>query len=96
MTRKTKRTIILWVTTGVVFAAIILFVDRDSYIDRARTKHEIEALRTQHDYYMERIREDSIEIARLRDDRYLEKYAREHLLMRRDSDVVYILEPAEH
>ncbi len=93
MTRKTKRTIILWVSTAVVFAAIILFIDRNSYLDRAETKREIEALRIQRDYYLQRIREDSTEIARLRNDHYLEKYAREHFMMKRDSDVVYVMEP---
>lgn len=72
---------------------LIIFVDRNNYLDRAETKREIEELRTQRDYYLKRISEDSIEIAKLRNDAYLEKYAREHFLMRRDSDVVYVLEP---
>ncbi len=92
MTRKTKRTIILWGATAVAFAVIILFVDRNSYLDRARTRREIEELRTQRDYYIRRIAEDSTETARLKDDRYLEKYARENFLMKRDSDVVYVME----
>jgi cell division protein FtsB len=93
MTRKVLRTSILWISTAVAFAVIIIFIDRNSYLDRAATKREIESLRTQRDYYLQRIHEDSIEIARLRNDHYLETYAREHFLMRRDSDVVYVLEP---
>lgn len=94
MKRRTLKTIILWVSTAVVFAVIILFFDRDNYFDRVQTKREIEALRVQRDYYLHHISEDSTEIARLKtDNRYLEKYAREHFLMKRDSDVVYVLEP---
>lgn len=93
MSKLLKRSI-LWLLTAVIFIALILFVGSSNYIDRAQIKREIHELRARRDYYMERIREDSIEIAKLRDDRYLEQYAREHFLMRRDSDVVFVLEDA--
>ncbi len=92
MDRKAQRRRILWILTAVAFVVVILFLDRNNYIDRAETKREIQQLQYQRDYYLSRIREDSIELERLKDDRYLEQYAREHFLMRRDSDVVYVLE----
>lgn len=85
---------ILWIVIAVIFIAFVFFIGSSNYIDRTRIKQEIRELRTRRDYYIERIREDSLEIEKLRDDRYLEQYAREHFLMRRDSDVVYVLEDA--
>lgn len=82
----------LWILTLVVFVLLVVFFDRNSFMDRAEIKEEIEVLKTQRDYYLERIREDSTEIEKLKDNDYLEQYAREHFLMKRDSDVVYVLE----
>ena len=81
--------------TIVVFVLLILFLDRNSYMDRREVKKEIEKLKAQRDYYLDRIREDSTVIEKLKDDEYLEQYAREHFLMKRDSDVVYVLENLE-
>ncbi len=91
--KKIFRRRLVWIITAVVFVVLILFFDRNNYLDRAETKREIRALRSQRDYYLKRIHDDSTEIERLKNDRYLEQYAREHFLMRRDSDVVYVLEP---
>ncbi len=85
----------LWLATIVVFVLLILFLDRNSYMDRREVKKEIEKLKAQRDYYLDRIREDSTVIEKLKDDEYLEQYAREHFLMKRDSDVVYVLENLE-
>ncbi len=82
----------LWLATIVVFVLLILFLDRNSYMDRREVKEEIEKLEAQRDYYLDRIREDSTVIEKLKDNQYLEQYAREHFLMKRDSDVVYVLE----
>jgi cell division protein FtsB len=76
----------------VLFVVLIVFFDRNNYVDRAQTKREIDSLRQQRDYYLRRIDEDSMEMVRLRDDAYLEQYAREHFLMRRDSETVYVME----
>lgn len=86
---KSKR---LWILTIVVFILLIVFFDRNSYMDRRQVKEEIGKLKAQRDYYLDRIREDSTVIEKLTDDDYLEQYAREHFLMKRDSDVVYVLE----
>lgn len=71
---------------------LILVFDRHSFIGRQELKKDIKMLQNQRDYYLERIREDSMVIEKLRDNDYLEQYAREHFLMKRDSDIVYVLE----
>lgn len=83
----------LWIITIVVFILLIVFFDRNNFIDRAETKKEINTLREQRDYYLMRIRDDSTTIEKLKDDDYLEQYAREHFLMRMDGEVVYVMEP---
>ena len=78
--------------TMLVFVLLVLFLDRNSYMDRRKVREEIEQLKTRRDYYLDRIREDSTVIEKLKDNEYLEQYAREHFLMKRDSEVVYVLE----
>ena len=83
----------LWIVTIVFFVVLLLFFDRNNFMDRAQIKRDIVDLKEKRDYYLQRIAEDSAVIEMLKDDDYLEQYAREHYLMKRDSDVVYIMEP---
>lgn len=79
--------------TFVVFVLLLIFFDRNNFIDRREVKKEIEELKVKKNYYLERIREDSMVLVKLKDNEYLEQYAREHFLMKRENDTVYILEP---
>ncbi|MCL2562370.1 MAG: septum formation initiator family protein [Rikenellaceae bacterium] len=88
MGSKILRSRILWILTLAVFVLLV----RDSIANRRAVRNEIETLRMRRDYYLERIREDSTVIEKLRDDDFLEQYAREHFLMRRDDETVYVLE----
>ena len=83
----------MWLLTAVAFILFVVFFDRNSFVEQAKLKDENKELKAQRDYYLERIAQDSAEIVKLEDDGYLEKYAREHFLMKRDSDVVYVMEP---
>lgn len=83
---------VLWIVTIVFFVLLVTVIDRNSFVDRAEVKEEIVKLRAQRDYYLDRIREDSTLLEKLKDNDFLEQYARENFLMKRDSDVVYILE----
>lgn len=83
----------LWILTLVVFVLLLVFFDRNNFIARREVKKEIEELQVQKNYYLDRIEEDSTVLEKLKDDDYLEQYAREHFLMKRENDAVYILEP---
>lgn len=83
----------LWILTIVVFVLLLVFFDRNNFIDRREVKKEIKALEIQKNYYLERIREDSTLLEKLKNDDYLEQYAREHFLMKREQETVYVLEP---
>lgn len=83
---------VLWIVTIVAFVLLVTVLDRNSFIDRAEVREEIVKLKAQRDYYLEKIEQDSTILEKLKDNGFIEKYAREHFLMKRDSDVVYILE----
>ncbi|MCD8073142.1 MAG: septum formation initiator family protein [Alistipes sp.] len=81
----------IWILTLAVFVLLLLFFDRNNFIERVRLKNQIRDLEQQREYYLERISEDSLLMERLKDDDFLEKFARENYLMKRDSDVVFII-----
>ncbi|MCD8102859.1 MAG: septum formation initiator family protein [Alistipes sp.] len=81
----------IWILTMVVFVLLLVFFDRNNVIDRIKLRRQIRQLEAQRDYYLDRIREDSLIIERLKDDDFLEKYAREHYLMKQDGDEVFII-----
>lgn len=82
----------LWIVTIIVFIVFLAFFDPGrNLLDRVRLKEDIRGLEVQKEYYLERIREDSALIENLKDDDFLEQYAREQYLMKADGDVVYIV-----
>ena len=82
----------LWIITIILFVIFIAFFDPGrNLIDRMRLKEDIKALEQQKEYYLEKIAADSAMIENLKDDDFLEQYAREKYLMKREGDVVYIV-----
>ncbi len=78
--------------TIILFVIFIAFFDPGrNLIDRMRLKEEIKELEGQRDYYQQKIISDSTLIENLKDDDFLEQYAREKYLMKREGDVVYIV-----
>lgn len=75
-----------------IFVLLLIFFDRNSVIERASLKQKIRELEQQKAYYQERIAEDSTIIERLKDDDFLEEFARGKYLMKKDGDVVYRIE----
>lgn len=53
---------------------------------------DISQLERRRNYYEEMIRQDSIVLRSLDDDEFLERFAREHYLMRRKGEQIYIVE----
>ena len=81
----------LWIITIIVFVIFIAFFDPGrNLIDRMRLKEDIKELEQQKEYYLEKIAADSAMIENLKDDDFLEQYARVKYLMKREGDVVYI------
>ena len=81
----------LWLITISVFILVITVFDKNNLIEAWRLKQKINELETQKDYYQNKITEDSTILENLKDDRFLEQYAREHYLMKREDETIYLL-----
>ena len=76
----------LWLISIVVFGLLIVVFDKNNLIEAWRLKQKINALEVQ-----EKIAEDSTVLENLKNDRYLEQYAREHYLMKRKEETIYLV-----
>ena len=74
-----------------VFILVITVFDKNNLIEAWRLKQKINELEAQKDYYQNKITEDSTILENLKDDRFLEQYAREHYLMKREDETIYLL-----
>ena len=81
----------LWLISIVVFGLLILVFDKNNLIEAWRLKQKINALEVQETYYRQKIAEDSTVLENLKNDRYLEQYAREHYLMKRKEETIYLV-----
>lgn len=76
----------------VLFGLYMTFVDSHNFIDTFKLKQELRELEQQKNYYREKIAQDSAILEGLKDDAFLEKYAREHFYMRRDGETIYVVQ----
>ena len=81
----------LWLISIVGFGLLIGVVDKNNLIEAWRLKQKINALEVQETYYRQKIAEDSTVLENLKNDRYLEQYAREHYLMKRKEETIYLV-----
>lgn len=81
----------LVIGTTVLFLFFILLLDKNSFVGGLRTKKEIDNIRRKKAYYQEKIRDDSTLLENLKDDAFLERYAREHFLMKRPGEQIYVI-----
>ena len=81
----------LWQISIVVFVLLIVVFDKNNLIEAWRLKQKINALEVQETYYRQKIAEDSTVLENLKNDRYLEQYAREHYLMKRKEETIYLV-----
>lgn len=82
-------TLALFIT--LLFGVWMLVFDRNSFFDIQKLDNRITELENERDFYKNKIAEDSAVIVGLKDSAYLEKYAREHYYMKRDSETMYIV-----
>ena len=81
----------VWLITIAAFILVITVFDKNNLIEAWRLKQKINELEAQKDYYQNKITEDSTILENLKDDRFLEQYAREHYLMKREDETIYLL-----
>ena len=76
----------------VLFLVLVLFVSDLTLVGLIRTKSSVRRLHGEIERYKEQAQEDSIFIERLKDDAFLEEYAREKHLMHAKEEQLFIIE----
>jgi len=75
-----------------VFGVYVTFFDQHNLLERWETGHKIGQLEKEYDYYQEQIKNDKSEMNRLlKDNNYLEKFAREHYHMKKTDEEIFII-----
>lgn len=75
-----------------VFIVWMLFFDDNSYLTHRSFDKEIDKLETNNSFYTTKIKEDKKSIKDLQDSLQLEKYGREHYLMKKENEDIYLIE----
>ena len=82
-----------YLITIVAFLVIIVFLDENSLIQRAKHRQEINALTSEIEKYRKQFEEDTQTLKELTDNpEALEKVAREKYLMKKPNEDIFIFE----
>ena len=75
----------------IIFILLITVFDKNNLIEVWKLNQQLNELESQRDYYQQKITQDSTILENLKDDGFLERYAREHYLMKRQGETIYII-----
>ena len=85
-----------YVYATLVFLVIILFVDQFNVFEQIRLHRSLNDQKQQIEYYDQEIKDSKAYLNALQNDTAtMEKVAREQYMMKRDNEVVYIIETQE-
>jgi len=80
--------------TSIFFIVWILFFDRNDIFSQLTYRKELKKLEGDKEYYIEQIEQNKRDMKELMSDpEHLEKYAREHYRMKKDSEDVFLIIP---
>ena len=79
----------------IVFIVWMLFFDANSWLIHSDLNKDIEDLNSKIEFYNAEIEKDQKEIKNLNSTDGIEKYAREHYKMKKENEVVYVIEDAD-
>jgi cell division protein FtsB len=87
-----------YLLTIIIFFVWLLLLDSNNLISRIRELKNLRRLKSEKEYYVQRIEEDKRKLYELKtDNQNLEKFAREQYRMKKpDEDLYIILTPAEN
>ncbi len=74
------------------FVLWVLFMDNNSWIFHKKLDKEIRKYKERKAFYIEEIKKQKQELKDLQEEKKLEKYAREKLLMKKKGEDIYIIE----
>ena len=75
----------------IIFILLITVFDKNNLIEVWKLNQQLNELESQRDYYQQKITQDSTILENLKADAVLERYAREHYLMKRQGETIYII-----
>jgi cell division protein FtsB len=75
-----------------IFVFWVLFIDNNSWLFHRKLDKEIQKYEERKKFYKEEIIKQKQELKDLKDEKKLEKYAREKLLMKKKGEDLYIIE----
>ena len=82
-----------YIIVTLAFAAILIFVDQYNIFDQIKNYRKLKKVKQQVEYYDQEIDNQQKTLERLKTDSALmEKVAREQYMMKRDNEVIYIIE----
>lgn len=82
-----------YIIATLIFAAIIVFFDQYNVFEQGKSYRKLRKVKKQVEYYDKEIEKQEQTIHDLKtDSALLEKVAREQHMMKRDNEVIYILE----
>ncbi len=85
-----------YVIATLIFAALIVFIDQYNIFEQGRSYRKLRKMKKEVEYYDREIEKQEQTLNALKSDTaLLEKVAREQHLMKRDDEVVYILDIKE-
>ena len=85
-----------YIIATLIFAVIIIFVDQYNIFSQFKTLKKLKKAQEQVEYYEKEIKEQHEILDNLhRDSALMEKIARETYMMKRDNEVIYIIEAKE-
>ena len=76
----------------IIFLVFIIFLDNNNLIKLRKYKKELNTAKEQNEYYKQKIKEDSLEIQKLkRDKEQLELYARKTFFFKKDNETIFLI-----
>ncbi len=85
-----------YIIATLIFAVIIIFVDQYNIFSQFKTFKKLKKAQDQVEYYEKEIKEQQEVLNNLhRDSAMMERIAREKYMMKRDNEVIYIIEAKE-
>ena len=85
-----------YVIATLIFAALIVFIDQYNVFEQGRSYRKLRKMKKEVEYYDREIEKQEQTLHDLKkDSALLEKVAREQHLMKRDDEVIYILDKQE-
>jgi len=76
----------------IIFLVFIIFLDNNNLIKLRKYRKELNTAKEQNEFYKQKIKEDSLEIQKLkRDKEQLELYARKTYFFKKDNETIFLI-----